>query len=192
MPALPRRAADDLRFIREAMERSSSFTVPGRAGLLMGAIGCAGAIVASGPGRASATAWLSAWFSAATLACLTGTAALYLRARAAGTPMLRGAGARFFRGLCPPLAAGALITVALVRAGAVQALPSAWLLCYGTALLAAGVHSIPVVRAMGASFLAVGAAAALAPAGSGDLFMALGFGGLHAGFGFWILRRHGG
>jgi hypothetical protein len=40
--------------------------------------------------------------------------------------------------------------------------------------------------------MALGAVALFAPAGWGDGLMALGFGGLHIGFGLVIARRHGG
>jgi hypothetical protein len=40
-------------------------------------------------------------------------------------------------------------------------------------------------------FLALGVIALLAPA-TGLLFLAIGFGGLHLGFGAYIVKRHGG
>jgi len=48
------------------------------------------------------------------------------------------------------------------------------------------------VPAMGACFMAVGAAAALTPARFANAWLALGFGLVHVVFGAWIARRHGG
>lgn len=45
---------------------------------------------------------------------------------------------------------------------------------------------------MGACFLVLGAVALFAPAAWGNLLMAVGFGGIHIGFGAWIARRYGG
>ena len=156
----------------------------------MGAIGCAGAACAAS--QPTAGAWLAVWSLTAAAAVSVGGITLWRKARAAGTPISRGVGARFVGGLCPPLIAGAALTLALLRADATAALPAAWLALYGTGLLAAGLFSEPLVRVIGASFLALGVLAAGAPASLGDLFMALGFGGLHIGFGIAIWRRHGG
>ena len=104
----------------------------------------------------------------------------------------RGVGARFVGGLCPPLVAGAALTLALWRADATVALPAAWLALSGTGLLAAGLFSVRIVRVLGASFLALGAIAALAPQPLGDALMGLGYGGLHVVFGIAIWRRYGG
>jgi len=190
-PALHGRAAADLRFIRETMERSAAFTaVPGKGAVVMGAIGLAAAAVAEQQGAPAA--WLAVWALAAVAAMSVGGIALWRKASAAGTPISRGVGARFVGGLCPPLVAGAALTVALWRAEATAALPAAWLALYGTGLLAAGLFSERIVRILGASFLALGAVAAVAPVAQGDLLMALGFGGLHVGFGIAIWRRYGG
>jgi len=185
--ALHGRAAADLRFIRDTIERSAAFTaVPGKGGVGMGAIGCAGAALAST--RATPGEWLLVWLTTAVVAASLGTLAMWPKARAAGKPI----GARFVGGLCPPLLAGAALTLALWRADATAALPAVWLALYGTGLLAAGLFSEALVRVLGASFLALGVLAAAAPAGLGDLLMALGFGGLHLGFGAAIWRRNGG
>lgn len=190
-PALHGRAADDLAFIRDTMERSGTFTaVPGKGGIAMGAIGCAGAAVAAS--QATAAAWLVAWLATATGAVLAGAFALTAKSREVGTPSIHGVRAKFVRSLLPPLVAGALLTAVLWRAGLATALPGTWLLLYGTGLMTAGAFSARVVRVMGVCFMALGAAAFATPAAWGDLWMAAGFGALHMGFGFWIWRRNGG
>jgi len=45
---------------------------------------------------------------------------------------------------------------------------------------------------MGVAFVALGVIAALAPATWASALLAVGFGGLHVGFGIVIVRRHGG
>ena len=56
----------------------------------------------------------------------------------------------------------------------------------------AGSHSIRVVPLLGMSFMLLGGAALFTPVEWGNLWMALGFGGLHLGFGLLIARKHGG
>ena len=190
-PTLHGRAAEDLRFIRSTMESAGSFTaVPGKGGVAMGAVGCAAAALASQ--QANGVAWLTTWLAGAAIAFVIGVFALVRKARAAGTPMARGIGAKFARTLCPPLVAGALLTLAFALAGSFAVLPGVWLLLYGTALMAAGSLSVRVVRWMGACFMVFGAIALLSPARFGDLWMALGFGGLHVAFGSIIWRNNGG
>jgi len=70
-------------------------------------------------------------------------------------------------------------------------LPGTWLLLFGTAVACGGAFSVRIVPVMGLCFMALGIAALFAP-NAGDLFMALGFGGLLMGFGVAIARRHGG
>jgi hypothetical protein len=190
--ALHGRAADDLAYIRETMENSSTFTaVPGKGGVAMGAVGCAGAVAASAQTPAS-LAWLVAWLLCAAAAVVAGSVALSMKARAIGAPALHGVGAKFVRSLLPPLVAGAVLTLVLWFHGAAAALPGTWLLLYGTGLVTAGAFSARIVPTMGACFMALGAAAFATPTAWGDLWMALGFGGLHLAFGFVIWRRNGG
>jgi hypothetical protein len=189
-PALDGRAADDLQFIRETMESAGTFTaVPGKGGVAMGLVGCAAAAVAS---FQSGPAWLLAWLAGAAAAIVVGAVATVLKARAVGRPALFGAGAKFVRGLAPPLAAGAALTVGLWRAELAALLPATWLLLYGAGQMTAGAFSARVVPLMGACFMSLGVAALATPADWGDLWMALGFGGLHMAFGFVIWRGHGG
>lgn len=189
--ALHERAEDNLRFIRDAMEGASTFTgVSGWGEILVGLTALAAAPIAHG--RADAGAWLAVWVAEAVLAGAITLSAMLLKARRSRVPLLSKPGRRFALGLMPPLLAGALLTAALYRAGAVEALPGTWLLLYGTGVLAGGASSIRTVQAMGASFVLLGGAALFLPPAWGDGMLAIGFGGLHILFGALIAGRHGG
>ena len=190
--SLPRdHAIENLRYIRETLERSTAFTaVPGRGGMIMGLTALAAAEMASR--QATPKAWLTVWLVEAVAAFLAGGLALAQKARAANVPVLSGAGRKFALSLLPPLLAGAALTGALFQAGQLRALPGVWLLLYGTAIVTGGAFSVRVVPVMGLCFMGVGCAALFAPAGLGNAFLAAGFGGLHVIFGFIIARRYGG
>jgi len=94
--------------------------------------------------------------------------------------------------LLPPILAGGLITIVLVRAGLTNAIPGVWLLLYGTGVVTGGMFSVPVVPLMGLCFMGLGALSLFAPAAFADWFMAAGFGGLHVVFGVIIARKYGG
>ena len=80
------RAAEDLRFIRRAMERSSTFTaVPGYGGAAMGTVGVVAAV--AGAMQPTAERWLASWIGAAVVAFAIGVAAVRRKAAQAGTPL---------------------------------------------------------------------------------------------------------
>jgi hypothetical protein len=188
-PTLHARASDDLHFIRATMERAAAFTaVPGWGGVLMGVIALFAALAAGE--SATRTGWLVTWICAAALALLVGATDMANKLRAGGNSLLRGPATRFASALVPPVAAGALLTLGLGRAGLYDVLPGAWLLCYGAGVVSAGALSTVSVRWMGACFMLFGAAALLSPASWGNAWMAAGFGGLHVLFGLWITRHH--
>jgi len=188
--ALHDRAAADLRFIRDAMERAGAFTaVPGWGGVVMGLTALAAAWVAAG--RSTSEGWLSVWVAEGVLAFLIGSVALVRKASRAGQPLLRGTGRRFALAFAPPLLAGGVLTYALARAGAYEVLPGAWLLLYGAAVMCGGAYSVAAVPVMGVGFAGLGVIGVVLP-GWGDGLLAAGFGGLEIGFGILIARRHGG
>jgi uncharacterized membrane protein (UPF0136 family) len=185
------RAMDNLRYIRETMERSASFThVSGIGGVLMGSIALAAAALAWQ--AESELVWLATWIGAAPLSLAVAVLMMARKSRAEGMTLLTGAGRKFALNFIPPLAAGGVLTVALVATGSVDALPGMWLLLYGAAVVTGGSYSVRPVPVMGLAFMLVGVAAALAPAAWGNAFMAAGFGGLHIAFGILIWRKHGG
>jgi hypothetical protein len=188
---LPLHAADDLRFIRETMERSASFTaVPGWGQVAMGVTALGAAFIARL--QAAPSVWLQIWLGEALVAAAIGLTATRSKAQRTGLPLTSGPGRKFAATFLPPIAAGALLTVILYRAGLVRDLPGTWLLLYGTGVVTGGAFSVAIVPVMGACFMLAGAAALFAPAAWGNYFMAAGFGGLHVAFGLWIARRYGG
>jgi hypothetical protein len=184
-------AMENLRFIRETMERSTSFTaVPGKGGVAMGVTALAAAgIAARVP---TAELWIATWGLAALVALAIGVAAMSLKARAANLPLFSAAGRKFALSLSPPLLAGAFLTVALYHQGLVAPLAGLWLLLYGVGVVTAGTFSVRVVPLMGLCLMVLGVAALFSPASWGNAYLAAGFGGVHIIFGTLIARRHGG
>src|SRR5688572_30839401 len=79
------RAAEDLRFIRRAMERSSTFTaVPGAGGAAMGVVGLIAAAVAAL--QPTPQRWIAAWLGAAAIAMVIGLTTMRRKAAQAGVP----------------------------------------------------------------------------------------------------------
>ena len=189
--ALEDRAADNLRFIRETMQRAGEFTaVPGWGGAGMGATALVAAWIAAC--QVTPARWLAAWLIEAGVAILIASATVVRKARAAGIPLFSGPARKFALSFAPPLVAGAVLTTVLFRAGFVETLPGMWLLLYGTAVVTGGAFSVRIVPVMGLCFLALGSAAVFAPSAWGDAFMAAGFGGLQIIFGLIIAKNYGG
>ena len=182
---------DNLRYIRETMERASAFTaVPGWGGVSIGLTALLAAPVAAR--QATTHAWLLVWLFEALLALALGGWTMNRKARAAESTVLSGPGRKFALSLLPPLLAGAVLTVVLYRAQVVQALPGLWLLLYGTGVVTGGAFSVRIVPVMGLCFMALGTLALWTPLNVGNWLMAAGFGVLHIVFGIIIARRYGG
>ncbi len=183
-------AADNLRFIRDTMERAASFTaVPGLGGILIGVTAmAAGALAANrDPSRQ-----FTIWCAEAILATLIAYLAVRRKSKRLTMSLQTRAARRALLSFMPPLLAGAALTAALVRIGAFSVLPPLWLLCYGAAVVTGGAFSVRIVPVMGLCFMLSGACAAFCPAAWGNGFLMFGFGGLHIVFGAIISRRHGG
>jgi len=183
--------ADDLRFIRDTMERSAAFTaVSGWGYLVLGstALGAAGLAAR----QISSFAWLRVWLAEGLLAVAIGLLSCTWKANRRGLPLFSGPARKVALGLAPPLVAGAFLTFLLFRAGLDSALPATWLLLYGAGIMTGGAFSVAILPIMGLCFMLLGGFAVLAPVAWGNAFLAGGFGGLHMIFGFLIARRHGG
>ena len=190
-PSLGERATADIDFIRSAMENRGQFTaVPGWGAVFMGTVGFAAAGVSSL--QESPQAWLVTWLIAAAVAIAGGGFALERKASRQHLPLLGNLGRKFLLGLCPPIAAGVVLTAVLFRAELFELMPATWLLLYGAANIASGAYSVRMVPLSGAAFMLLGLFAACAPASWGTPLLALGFGGIHWIVGFLIARSHGG
>ncbi|MBE3099816.1 MAG: hypothetical protein IMZ44_22090 [Planctomycetes bacterium] len=184
-------ALDNLQFIRETMERAGSFTaVSGWGQIIVGLIALVAAVVASG--SATPEAGVRIWLAAAVASVAVAACGMALKARATHTPLFSGPGRKFVSSFSPPLVAGALLSLAVLRLGAFEWLPGIWLLLFGTAVMTGGAFSVRVVPIMGICFMAIGAVALLGPASLGNVLMAIGFGGLHLVFGVIIAVKYGG
>jgi len=185
------RAMDNLRFIRETMERSAVFTsVPGYGGALMGATAVGAAIIAHN--QFSIRGWLVVWLIEAMLAFSIGLFALWQKSKNSGESLASVPAKKFATAFAPPMVAGIILTALFYYRGFVDFLPCVWLTLYGTAVVTGGAYSVRIVSIVGWIFITLGAVAAFAPANAGNLLMALGFGVLHIVFGLIVARRYGG
>lgn len=190
-PYLVERAADNLRFIRSAMEGSSRFTdVSGTGMNLIGLSAVVATLVAAAQRSDLATTLV--WETEAVVAVTIGLLATLYKAHGRRLSLFAAPARKFALGLAPPLVAGGVLTVVLQRDGLFDLLPGMWLVVYGAAIAAAGAFSVRILPALGFSFMAVGAIAFLAPAAWAGWLLGLGFGGLHIVFGAIIARRYGG
>jgi hypothetical protein len=184
-------AIEDIRFIRETMERAGAFTaVPGWGGVLMGISAVVTAIISGPPDNT--TRWVAVWLADAVVAVVIALVAISLKARRSDIPLSGVPALRFGLAFAPPLVCGMVLTPVLVAMGLMARLPGCWLLQYGAAVATGGAFSVRIVPIMGLCFMALGVLAFAAPAPWGHWLLAAGFGGLHIGFGLVIARRYGG
>ena len=189
--ALHDRAIDNIRFIRETMERASAFTaVPGWGQVAVGV----SAFVASylAVHETTARRWLFVWLAEAIIALLIAGWTLDRKARATNTPLLSGPARKVAFSLSPPLFVGALLTAVLFKLRVTSVIPGVWLLLYGTGVVTGGIFSVNIVPLMGVCFMVLGAIALFVSPPWANWLLAAGFGGLHIIFGIIIARKYGG
>ena len=185
------RAIDNLKFIRETMERSVVFTsVPGYGGVLMGATAVAAAYIANS--QASVRDWLTVWLTEAILAFFIGLLAMWQKTKLSKTSLFSTPARKLLMNALPPFLCGAFITLGLWRFGHFEMMIPVWIISYGAAVVCGGAFSVKAVPMMGWCFMIFGAVAFFLPAGFGNAMMGLSFGLLHIVFGFIIGRKFGG
>ena len=190
-PALHDRAMDNLRFIRETMERASAFTaVPGWGLVVVGMLAMFAAQLTTQ--MMFQKSWLISWMGVAVVSLLISVLAMNRKAQAAESSLLSTPARKFWLSLAPPLFAGAMLTIVIWQVNRPDLLPGLWLLLYGAGVVTAGAFSVRVVPVMGLCFMFLGTLTLFSPFAWGNFMMALGFGGLHIIFGIIIARRYGG
>lgn len=189
--ALHDRAMDNIRFIRETMERASAFTaVPGWGQVAVGVTAFIASYLAVH--EATARRWLFVWLAEALIALLIAGWTLDRKARATDTPLVSGPARKVAFSLSPPLIVGALLTAVLFKLRVTSVIPGVWLLLYGTGVVTGGMFSVSVVPLMGICFMVLGAIALFVSPPWANWLLAAGFGGLHIIFGIIIARKYGG
>ena len=190
--ALHDHALHNIRYIREAMERSTAFTsIPGWGGVAIGLSAVATSIIAARLAL-QPRMWVAAWLADAVIAAVIAAVTILIKARRVGVSLASPPARRFFVSYSAPLIAAALITLALFRAGVFAPLPSVWLLLYGASFISSGAFSIRLVPILGVLFMLLGLAACFVSLPIGNMLMGAGFGGLHIVFGYLIARSYGG
>jgi hypothetical protein len=175
-----------LRYIRASMDAARTVAVPGSAGIAVGAIGVAAAILTAGVLHPY---WLVTWIGAAVVGACTGAFLLAQQTSPhgfclSGTPVRK-----VFLHLLPSLGAGAVLTLVLYRSGAPHAIPGTWLLLYGCALLHTSAVTTRIIAVLGAVFVGLALAAFAASDAMQAILMGVGFGAVHISYGAVMMMR---
>src|SRR4051812_35239551 len=140
------RALGTLSYIRTSIDSASSLAVPGLAGIVMGGIGAAAAVLSWFPPLSHY--WLVVWLIAAFAAFVLGGALMARHASQRRGTLLSGPLRKFLLCLCPALLAGAALTLVMWLADVQRLIPGIWLLLYGCAAISASTvtnsRSLPV------------------------------------------------
>lgn len=201
---MPQALRTDLRQIRLALEKNARLTsVSGLALALSGLLAFVASGITTNLGAASPQARLTlsnlALGQLATLWGVTLVAAVSLnlfgmliRARIDGQPLAARLGRRVLFAMLPSLFVGGVLTVGLLLSGRLDMIFAVWMLCYGSALVAASSHAITSVKFLGMWTLFCGALAVFDPISSIDAMLFMGtFGAGHLLLGIWVGVRYG-
>lgn len=188
-------AGENLRVIREVMERSTKYsTFSGVSGILAGLASIAGCLATRRfcpDPNTNRSLFLTIW----TLVICFAIGADYLltkrRAASVGKHIISHLGKQMAFGAIPGLGSGALLTLFFMRHQMLGLIYPIWMLCYGVAVCSVGLFSQREVRGLGAAFLLAGAVTMLLSPHWGLMMMAVSFGGFHILYGIFMSRKDG-
>src|ERR1041384_6115457 len=134
VPALHDRAIDNIRYIRETMERATPFTgISGRGEMAIGATALVASVIAAR--QPSFRNWIYIWLAEGFISLLIAGWSMDRKARATHTSLFSGSERQVVFSLAPPVTPRALLTLVMARAGIPHAIPGVWLLLYGTGVI---------------------------------------------------------
>jgi hypothetical protein len=193
-----REAEENLRVIRELMERSTKYsTFSGLSGVLAGAASIVGCLVTNALStmRPHPAGFRAAFLVTWSCVILFAIGADYLltkrRAARVGKYVLSRLGKQMAVASAPGLGTGALLTLFLLQRDLLTSIYPIWMLCYGIAVCAVGLFSQREVTSLGVAFLLAGALTLLLPPQCGLPMMAVTFGGFHIVYGIAMSRKDG-
>ncbi len=185
------RALEQIRYIRDTLDGATRFTaVPGRGTALIGTTAVVAAFIAYR--QPTLDGALLTWTGEAFVAITIGVVALYRKMRRTGIGFFRGPARKFLLALVPSGICSAALSLVLALRDETAFVVPVWLMGYGTAVIAAGAHSVVAVPIMGASFVVLGLISLFVAPEHHNALLALGFGLGHIVFGTFIAHRHGG
>ena len=200
-----REAEENLRVIRDLMERSTKFsTFSGLSGVLAGSasiVGCVATHVIAQK-YSTPTAFRVPFLLIWSLVILFAIGGDFLltkrRATLVGKRIVSRLGKQMVVASAPGLGSGVLLTLYFLNHDRLIDVYPVWMLAYGVAVCAVGLFSQREVSYLGAAFLAAGALTLLLPilgvatsASLGLIMMAVTFGGFHILYGISVSRRDG-
>jgi len=193
-----REAEENLRSIRELMERSTRHsTFSGLSGVMDGAASIAGCVLTQSLTQKSAPTtefrvdFIAIW--SLVIVAAIGMDYLLTKRKAAmvGKRIISRLGKQMVIGAGPGLGTGALLTLFFMQRSIITEIYPMWMLCYGCAVCAVGLFSQREVLYLGAAFLAAGAVTLVLIPSWGLPMMAVTFGGFHIGYGLAMSRKDG-
>jgi hypothetical protein len=193
-PANLQEARENLRVIRQVMERSTRYsTLSGLAGVLIGLTAIAGVAVTwrLGDPYAHPVRLALVWLCVLALAVAIDFGRNKRRAAQVGKRVVSPLGAHIVLAALPAFFGGAVLTAFLAIHHLLPDIWGAWMLCYGLAICAVGLFSVRPVSYLGGAFVLAGALTLTLPILPPLGMMCLTFGGFHIVYGAWTARRDG-
>ncbi len=196
-----KKQSEDIRVIREMMERSTKFiSLSGMSGIIAGVAALAGAAFAwiyilRDPAATDYSRLQEAMIllaDAVAVLAVSLIAGFWLsrrKARRSGERLMNGVTYRILYALAVPLAAGGIFCLIYLLRGNVQMVCAATLLFYGIALVSASKYTYGEIHYLGLTEIALGIAAALLEQ-NGLVFWALGFGLCHIIYGLVMYLKY--
>ena len=195
--ALHEKAEQNLQYIRDLMESSSSFTgISGIGYMLAGLSAFAATWLAIQ--QQSAFSWLLVWMAELLVAGALAIGFTVSKARRQGESLWSTTGKKILSAFIPPMTVGAVLTLYFAQQNNIDILPRIWLCVYGAAVMTAGAYSVAAIPLMGALFLVLGTMVLFLNTPGpemlqfGNLWLGASMGGLHLIIGYVIWKDYGG
>lgn len=193
-----REAEENLRTIRELMERSTKHsTFSGLSGVMAGIASITGCIVTNSlvqknlPAAEFRTNFVFIWSVVIVSALVMDYVLTKRKAARVGKHIISRLGKQMVIGAGPGLGTGALLTLLFLRNNLVNDIYPMWMLSYGCAVCSVALFSQREVLFLGLAFLIAGALTLAAVPMWGLQMMAVAFGGIHIIYGLIMSRKDG-
>ena len=195
--ALHERAEQNLQYIRDLMESSSSFTGVSGTGYMLAGLS---ALLATWLAMQQETAfsWFLVWMGELLVGGTLAIGFTISKAHRQGESLWSTTGRKVLYAFIPPMIVGAVLTIFFLQINFIELLPGIWLCVYGAAVMTAGAYSVAVIPLMGGLFLALGTVVLFVNASGpqvlyfGNMWLGAGMGVFHLVFGFIIWKDYGG